>query len=164
MVWLRRPKAPDPCQWGLCYGWRRNLDLALIIWTEHGPQWSLWRRWSLLFLLVRHAHLVQRRYLGETASQESIFQPRQVLNAISIMAICWQLITVVFLSFPLYRPVTTTNMNWGSVCAVVGLSLSALNWFLYARTHYHAPKALYVEALHGHGAESLEADTHPKLT
>lgn len=82
---------------------------------------------------------------------------------ISILAICWQLITVVFLSFPIYRPVTTTNMNWGSVCAVVGLSLSGLNWFLYARTHYHAPQALYVEALHGRGAESLEADTHPKL-
>lgn len=67
---------------------------------------------------------------------------------LNILTIAWQLISIVFLCFPLYKPVTTTNMNWASVCAVVGLSLFVVNWFAYAKKHYVAPRPLYVRGLH----------------
>jgi choline transport protein len=68
---------------------------------------------------------------------------------LSIVAIVWQFVSVTFLCFPTYRPVTTTNMNWASVCAVVGFFIFGLNWVFYSRKHYHTPSALFVEGLHG---------------
>ena len=68
---------------------------------------------------------------------------------ISVLAIAWQLLSVVFLCFPLYKPITTTNMNWASAAAAVGLLVFGGNWFAYARRHYNAPKPLYVAMLHG---------------
>jgi choline transport protein len=68
---------------------------------------------------------------------------------LSIVAIMWQFVSVTFLCFPIYLPVTLTNMNWASVCAVVGFAIFGLNWVFYSRKHFHAPKALFVEGLHG---------------
>ena len=99
---------------------------------------------------------------GRQLPKDRYFNLGRLSMPISILAICWQLITVVFLSFPMYRPVTTTNMNWGSVCAIIGLTLSGFNWFAYARKHYHTPKPLYVEALHAHTTNVTDADMHPK--
>ncbi|KAG7411425.1 Choline transport protein [Fusarium oxysporum f. sp. rapae] len=61
---------------------------------------------------------------------------------VNIAAVCWQFLAVVFLCFPLYRPVTTTNMNWASLCAVSGFFIFGINWLLYSRRHYHAPARL----------------------
>lgn len=66
---------------------------------------------------------------------------------INYLAIAWQILTVIFLNFPTYQPVTPTNMNWASVCGVTGLVIFGINWLVYARTHYHAPHALFVEHL-----------------
>lgn len=84
------------------------------------------------------------------------FNLKRLSMPLSLMAISWQLIVVVFLSFPLYKPVTTTSMNWGSLCAVIALLLGLLNWFVYAKKHYHTPKPLFVAGLHGHNNVSVE--------
>ena len=67
---------------------------------------------------------------------------------INILAVTWQFLSVVFLSFPLSRPVTPTNMNWASVCAVVGLVMFVVNWFCYAKHHYTQPKPLHFNREH----------------
>jgi choline transport protein len=79
---------------------------------------------------------------------------------ISIAAIIWQLLSVVFLCFPLFKPITTTNMNWASAAAFVGLAIFMVNWFAYAKRHYHAPKSLYVSALHGPDGRYAGEVTH----
>lgn len=99
---------------------------------------------------------------GRQLPKDRYFSLGRFSMPISILAICWQLIVLVFLSFPIYRPVTTTNMNWASLCGVIGLALSGLNWFLYAKTHYHIPQALYVEAIHGPRTDLLDGDEHSK--
>jgi choline transport protein len=71
---------------------------------------------------------------------------------INILTIMWQLITVVFLCFPVYVPVNGTNMNWASLSAVIGLVVFAVNWVFYAGKHYRTPQALFVEGIHGHTA------------
>ncbi|KAH7034674.1 amino acid/polyamine transporter I [Microdochium trichocladiopsis] len=71
--------------------------------------------------------------------------------AVNVLTVAWQCLTVVFLCFPLYQPVTLDNMNWASLCAVVGLSVFAVNWFVYASRHYETPKALFVSGIHGAG-------------
>jgi choline transport protein len=86
---------------------------------------------------------------GRQLPKDRYFNMGKLSMPISIVAICWQLISVVFLCFPLYQPVTTNNMNWASAAAVVGLAVFMVNWFVYANHHYHAPKPLYVEVLHG---------------
>ncbi|KAF5544256.1 amino acid transporter [Fusarium napiforme] len=55
---------------------------------------------------------------------------------VNIITVCWQFLSIVFLNFPLYQPVTATNMNCASVCAMVGLILFGVNWFAFARKHY----------------------------
>ena len=72
---------------------------------------------------------------------------------INIVTIVWQVIIVTFLCFPIYQPVTTANMNWASLCAVVALIIFAINWVFYGKKHYRSPKALYVEGIHGHQDE-----------
>lgn len=100
-----------------------------------------------LNVATRGRHLPSTRYLNL-----GIFS-----LPVNIAAICWQLITVVFLCFPLYRPVTPTSMNWASVCGIVGLVLAGFNWFLYAKQHFEAPKPLFVENLHGEAAHHQHA-------
>ncbi|KAK5051034.1 hypothetical protein LTR84_003593 [Exophiala bonariae] len=94
--------------------------------------------------------------LGKQLPSTRYFNLKGLSLPLSIMAICWQLITVVFLSFPIYKPVTTTSMNWASLCAVIGLGLGLINWFAYAKKHYHGPKALFVAGIHGRQSVSLE--------
>ncbi|PVH71908.1 amino acid transporter [Cadophora sp. DSE1049] len=69
---------------------------------------------------------------------------------INILAIAWQFLAVVFLCFPIYLPVTGTNMNWASLIAVVGLLVFVANWVFYAKKRYHSPKPLFIEGIHGH--------------
>ncbi|EED16048.1 amino acid transporter, putative [Talaromyces stipitatus ATCC 10500] len=66
---------------------------------------------------------------------------------LNILAVCWQLISVTFLSFPLYRPVTLGNMNWASACGAVGLGIFVVNWFVYSRRNFRPPRQLYVRNL-----------------
>ena len=91
---------------------------------------------------------------GRQLPKDRYFNLGRLSMPMSILAICWQVITVVFLCFPTYQPVTLTNMNWASPSAVVGLLIFLLNWFMYSKHHYHSPKPLYVEVLHGHSART----------
>lgn len=52
---------------------------------------------------------------------------------LNIFAVFWSIFITIWLCFPLYLPVTTTNMNYA--CAVAGavVLLSAGNWFIYSK-------------------------------
>ncbi|TPX11722.1 uncharacterized protein E0L32_007459 [Thyridium curvatum] len=65
---------------------------------------------------------------------------------LNFLTLCWQLLSVVFLCFPLYQPVTASNMNWASAAAIVGFVVFGFNWFLYAKKHYRTPTRLVVPA------------------
>lgn len=97
---------------------------------------------------------------GRQMPKTRYFNLGRLSMPVSILAICWQLLSVVFLCFPLYRPITTTNMNWASAAAVVGLLVFVVNWFAYAKRHYHAPKPLFVDALHGPEASFTAVGVH----
>lgn len=61
---------------------------------------------------------------------------------LNVAACIWQLVSTIFLCFPLYRPITLVSMNWTTVAAAVGFLLFGINWFLVARRTYHSPKPL----------------------
>lgn len=59
--------------------------------------------------------------------------------AVNCIAILWLMLASVALSFPIYRPITMTTMNFASiVVAVVGV-LAVVNWFGFSRRHYTTP-------------------------
>jgi choline transport protein len=93
---------------------------------------------------------------GKQLPSTRYFNLRGFSMPLSIIAIAWQFTTVVFLSFPIYKPVTTTSMNWASLCAVIGLLVGAVNWFAYAKYHYHPPKPLFVAGIHDRENVMLE--------
>lgn len=66
---------------------------------------------------------------------------------LNILAVCWQILSVIFLSFPQYNPVTLENMNWASASAAVGLGVFAVNWFAYSNKYFRQPKPLYISGL-----------------
>lgn len=59
---------------------------------------------------------------------------------VNILALAWMLLMSVVLCFPIYLPVTSTNMNY--TIAVVGgvLLVYGTNWMLHARDSYQAPQ------------------------
>lgn len=61
---------------------------------------------------------------------------------INVVAAAWQIVQVLFLSFPLFRPVTALSMNYAAPVFFVGVLIFALNWVFYSRHHYVAPKPL----------------------
>ncbi|KAL4927105.1 putative choline transport protein [Aspergillus undulatus] len=71
-------------------------------------------------------------------------RPFRVPNVLGYMcnAVCviWAVILTVFFCFPTVLPVTGGNMNYASVVLVVMLILGVVNWFVYARGHYHGPR------------------------
>ncbi|KAI7763026.1 hypothetical protein LZL87_011169 [Fusarium oxysporum] len=85
--------------------------------------------------------------------QQRYFNLGMIGVVVNVITVCWQLLSIVFLNFPLYQPVTTANMNWASVCAIVGLILFGVNWFAFARKHYQTPVRLNVfnSAIENHG-------------
>lgn len=101
--------------------------------------------WVSIFLMLTRGrkNLPPKRHFNL-----GIFGP--ILNIISLI---WIALIIVMVCFPLYRPVTTTSMNWASVVAAAILVLTLVNWF-FVNTKYITPKALYVESLHGRVAEN----------
>lgn len=67
---------------------------------------------------------------------------------INIIVIVSQTFVMVFLSFPMYCPITLSNMNWPSAVAAVAMVVGCINWFANARQHYCIPKPLFVAGLH----------------
>lgn len=60
------------------------------------------------------------------------FVPGMLVNSI---AAAWLIFAIVFFSFPYYKPVTASNMNY--TCAVVGgFLLIELSWWLIAGKKY----------------------------
>ena len=57
----------------------------------------------------------------------------QILNIISV---CWGCFIMVWLNFPTYYPVTSSNMNYA--CVVLGITfiVAALTWTFYSRKFY----------------------------
>ncbi|KAK7222318.1 hypothetical protein V2G26_010321 [Clonostachys chloroleuca] len=47
-----------------------------------------------------------------------------------------------FMSFPVYQPVTAQNMNYASVLVGGVLVISLISWFFYGRKHYQGPMAI----------------------
>ncbi|KAH0847574.1 hypothetical protein AYO21_01476 [Fonsecaea monophora] len=68
---------------------------------------------------------------------------------VNLVAVLWQIFQVIFLAFPLYYPVTSSNMNYASAVMGVGAIMFAINWVLHSRRRYEQPKPLFVAALHG---------------
>lgn len=93
-----------------------------------------------------------------------IFRGRKILPAnrslnlgrfglvINILAVSWQFILMIFLSFPQYLPVTVSNMNYAAPVFVACIILFGLNWFLYSRKRYLQPVQLHVRT--GYSEES----------
>ncbi|KAF4951023.1 hypothetical protein FGADI_7760 [Fusarium gaditjirri] len=50
--------------------------------------------------------------------EQRYFNLGRIGVVVNVLTVCWQCLAIVFLNFPLYQPVTTTNMNWASVCAI----------------------------------------------
>ncbi|KAK6835475.1 hypothetical protein RU639_002169 [Aspergillus parasiticus] len=71
-------------------------------------------------------------------------RPFKLINAIgyivNIVTIVWAVVLTVFFSFPTVLPATGGNMNYTSVVLVAMLVLGIVNWFAYARKHYHGPR------------------------
>jgi len=67
---------------------------------------------------------------------------------VNIATLCWLALTLVAVSLPMYRPVTTTSMNWAPVVFLGLLLVALVNWFAVKGT-YKVPKPLHVEHLHG---------------
>lgn len=55
---------------------------------------------------------------------------------LNIIAVIWACFIMVWLNFPLFHPVSTSNMNYA--CAVLGITfiIAGIIWFTYARKHY----------------------------
>ncbi|KAE8385571.1 amino acid/polyamine transporter I [Aspergillus alliaceus] len=66
--------------------------------------------------------------------------PNSVGYTVNVMTIVWAVVLTVFFSFPTVLPATSGNMNYTSVVLVAMLILGIVNWFAYARKHYHGPR------------------------
>lgn len=75
---------------------------------------------------------------------------------VNVMALCWIALISVFLSFPIYKPVTADTMNWAAPFALGCLALVLVNWF-FCKKSYRLLHGLYVEGLHGAVLAGLES-------
>lgn len=62
---------------------------------------------------------------------------------INVISVCWCVMMIVWLSLPLYLPVTAASMNYAAAVFAAVLFLSTVNWFAYSRKTYVAPVAMY---------------------
>ncbi|PKX99343.1 putative choline transport protein [Aspergillus novofumigatus IBT 16806] len=90
---------------------------------------------------VPAALLIYRRRSAEYLPPSRPFKvPRTVGYACNVMTIVWAVVTTVFFTFPTTFPVTGGNMNYASVVLAVMLVIGLVNWFVYAKRHYHGPR------------------------
>ncbi|KAB8349806.1 hypothetical protein FH972_023819 [Carpinus fangiana] len=76
--------------------------------------------------------LTRRKGLSPTAAFNMGFVKGMVVNCITVV---WLIFAIVFFSFPYYRPVEVTNMNY--TCVVVGgLIILLTGWWVYVGKRY----------------------------
>ncbi|GIC85644.1 putative choline transport protein [Aspergillus udagawae] len=90
---------------------------------------------------VPAALLIYRRRSAEYLPPSRPFKVPHVVGYVcNVMTIVWAVVITVFFTFPTTFPVTGGNMNYASVVLVVMLLLGVVNWFVYAKRHYHGPR------------------------
>jgi hypothetical protein len=62
---------------------------------------------------------------------------------INVVAVTWSLFMIVWLTLPLYLPVTSLTMNYASAVYVAVIGVSTVNWFVYSRNKFREPIAMY---------------------
>jgi amino acid transporter len=82
-------------------------------------------------LLANRRNLPSNRY----------FNLRAAGPVVNVVAICWMIISALFVCFPQYMPVTMDIMNWAPVIFGLVLSISLANWFR-AKATYRCPQGL----------------------
>jgi amino acid transporter len=82
-------------------------------------------------LLANRRNLPSNRY----------FNLRAAGPVVNVVAICWMIISALFVCFPQYMPVTMDTMNWAPVIFGLVLSISLANWFR-AKATYRCPQGL----------------------
>ncbi|KAL4942955.1 hypothetical protein BDV06DRAFT_235110 [Aspergillus oleicola] len=87
------------------------------------------------------ALLIIRRRSTTFLPKTRPFRVPNVLGYIcNVVTIIWAVILTVFFCFPTVLPVSGGDMNYASVVLVVMLIIGVVNWFVYARKHYHGPR------------------------
>ncbi|EXJ82252.1 hypothetical protein A1O3_06065 [Capronia epimyces CBS 606.96] len=71
-------------------------------------------------------------------------------TVVNVVSVGWILMMIVWLSFPLYLPVTSESMNYASAVFAAVLLCSTVNWFVYSRHIYKAPVAMYEDQEEDH--------------
>jgi amino acid transporter len=85
-------------------------------------------------LLANRRNLPSNRY----------FNLRAAGPVVNVVAICWMIISALFVCFPQYMPVTMDTMNWAPVIFGLVLSISLANWFR-AKATYRCPQGLLLD-------------------
>ncbi|RLM02011.1 hypothetical protein CFD26_109119 [Aspergillus turcosus] len=90
---------------------------------------------------VPAALLIYRRRSAEYLPPSRPFRVPHVVGYVcNVVTVVWAVVITVFFTFPATVPVTGGNMNYASVVLVVMLILGVVNWFAYAKRHYHGPR------------------------
>jgi amino acid transporter len=89
--------------------------------------------------------------VGLLISRRKPFQEPHYFNLgklgffVNIISVGWSVMMIVWLSMPLYLPVTSASMNYASAVFGAVLLVSTINWFTYSRRIYKSPIAMYEE-------------------
>lgn len=83
--------------------------------------------------------LANRSVMSEKAHYFNLGKFGVIVN---VLAVVWMVVMSVFLCFPQYLPVTSTNMNYTVVVLAAVVVVFAANWGLSARKYYHAPQQI----------------------
>lgn len=97
---------------------------------------------SITFAIPITLLLMDKRRALSKSRYVNLGKAGVVLNVITL---CWLLVLVTFLSFPLYIPVTAANMNYAIPAAAIAILLALVNWVLFARKNFVRPHALFIE-------------------
>jgi choline transport protein len=79
------------------------------------------------------------RLHGDNVQYEPFKIGRWLVLAVNIFAIVYGMFVTIYLSFPPYLPVTSTNMNYTGPIIGGILAFALLDWFLSGRTRFIAP-------------------------
>jgi choline transport protein len=59
---------------------------------------------------------------------------------IDSITVAWGLVTLIFYSFPTSNPTTASGANYAAAVLAVMALFAVINWFIYAKKHYHGPR------------------------
>ncbi|ODV65056.1 amino acid transporter [Hyphopichia burtonii NRRL Y-1933] len=91
---------------------------------------------SLLLYRSKLSTSVYARFSDQYGGAIPYFNLGRFGMPLNIIAVCWGCFIMVWLNFPLYYPVTSSNMNYA--CAVLGITflIALIIWFTHARKHF----------------------------